>query len=129
MTSTTASAPHNHFNCSRGCSPAPLTLADRQVITGRSIAVADPAGGWFCGDCLADLPAGSLGRLSHVCGQPADAKVGDTARYHGSLAEYGGSVWEVTHIDRRGLVLFDVDRALWNVSPASVTVIKSGASR
>jgi len=120
MTST----PHNHFNCSRGCSPAPLTLADREVITGRPIAAADPDGGWFCGDCLADLAASQYEALFHVCGELDGVRVGDTVQYHGSLGGYQGTVWEVTHIDHRGLVLFDVDRALWNVSAASVTILR-----
>lgn len=123
MSTETHRKPHNHFNCSRGCSPAPLTLADREVITGRSVAVADPDGGWFCGDCLADLPASQYEALFHVCGELDGVRVGGTARYHGSLAGYEGTVWEVTHIDHRGLVLFGVDRALWNVSAASVTVL------
>jgi hypothetical protein len=51
------------------------------------------------------------------------ASVGDVVRYCGSLTEYTGTVWEVTCKDARGLILFDVDRALWNVQQESVVVV------
>lgn len=126
MTSS-AVAGYNHFNCSRGCSQAPLTLLDREIITGRGDirCYDETSGAWFCGDCLADLPED---QGSHVCGEPEPVQLGNIVRYHGSLSEYCGLVWEVTHIDERGLVLFDVDRALWNVSPASVTVLRKTAA-
>lgn len=63
--------PHNHFNCSRGCSTAPLTLADRELVTGRSLIQLDEETGIeFCADCLADLPADGYEALFHVCGEP-----------------------------------------------------------
>lgn len=74
MTAATGSL-HNHFNCRRGCDPAaPLTLIDREVITGRQIAERDGDGSWYCADCLAALPADPNGELEfaamrHVCGE------------------------------------------------------------
>lgn len=145
--------PHNHW-CCRDCDGSkPLTLADRELITGRSIvAFDDETGTPFCGDCLADLPAG-FDALFHVCGEepaevapvvepavvaipapvatpakPRKPRVGDAVYYSGTLTEYHG-VWEVTLSDSRGLVLFDLDRALWNVAPDSVTVVGRKASR
>lgn len=115
-----ATSPYNHLGCPGCDGTRPLTLADREMITGRAILTHDDTGSSYCGDCLADLPDGPEA-LAHVCGE-ATPTVGDVVRYHGSLTDYHG-VWEVTHIDGRGLVLFDVDRALWNVSPGSVTVI------
>lgn len=62
---------HNHWSCKGQCSDRPLTLADREVITGRSDlrCYDEDTSTWFCGDCLADLPA-SVEALSHVCGDP-----------------------------------------------------------
>lgn len=149
---TMTTGPHNHW-CCRGCDGSkPLTLADRELITGRSIAACDgETGRRFCGDCLADLPADGYEALFHVCGEelpvPAPAavapdtepqpepavkavpaKAGDVVRYHGSKTEYHG-VWEVTRSGRRGLALFDVNRALWDVPQSSVTVVQTAAVR
>ena len=62
-------SPYNHWRCG-GCDGSkPLTLADRELITGRSITQHDPqTGARFCVDCLADLPDG-IDALAHVCGE------------------------------------------------------------
>jgi hypothetical protein len=122
-------APYNHWGC-EGCDGSrALTLADRELITGRSLTELDEDTGLlFCVDCLADLPPG-FEALSHVCEPPAVVQVSDVVRYHGSLTEHYGTVWEVTLIDERGLILFDVDRALWNVHTGSVTVLRKGGQR
>ena len=59
--------------CDRTCSGLPLTLADRELITGRSIRSVDEDGKWFCADCLADLPFAPLRQSAHVCGVPEPA--------------------------------------------------------
>jgi hypothetical protein len=139
---------HRHHGCNGS---VPLNLAERELITGRSLTqIDDQTGIEFCVDCLADLPVSGYEALFHVCGeepapepaaqaeeppQPAPAvkvpraKVGDVVRYHGGLAGYYGSVWEVTVSGRGGLRLFDVDRALFNISPGDVTVVQTRAQR
>lgn len=65
-----ARGPHNHFNCRKGCNPQPLTLIDREQITGRNLTQYDEtARRPFCVDCLADLPASAYHAGFHVCGQ------------------------------------------------------------
>lgn len=151
-TTKLAPGPHNHWRCRGRCNGKPLTLADRELITGRSIvAYDDETGHAFCGDCLADLPAGGYEALFHVCGEetpaaaPAGeatapepqpepdlkavfAKVGDVVLYHGDQAGHHG-IWEVTCSTRRGLRLFDVDEALWDVPQSDVTVVQTAAVR
>lgn len=121
MTRVTPSGLHNHWRCQGPCA-GPLTLGDRELITGRSHRDRDEDNGTvFCADCLADLPNG-LGQLAHVCAVPP--RVGDVVRYHGSLEDYHGSVWEVSHIDGYGrLNLFDIDRVMRHVHAGSVTVV------
>lgn len=63
-------SPYNHFNChgrGRCNSSLPLTLADKELITGRIATRGEnPDGTEFCGDCLEDLPVG-FAALFHVC--------------------------------------------------------------
>ena len=139
----TLTGPHNHWVCRGNCASKPLTLADRELITGRSIVVHDSDGGQFCGDCLADLPVSGYEALFHICGQapepaagpepdpepaPAEVRVrarrprkGDVVFYHGDVAEYRG-VYEVVSARGGRLMLLDIDRALYNVQPSSVTI-------
>lgn len=160
MAATLAPAPivyrHRHVGGSAGCpgckAGLPLNLAERELITGRSLTqIDDETGVEFCVDCLADLPRSEYEALFHVCGEePAPApepavqaepepqpepairtpraKVGDVVRYHGDLAEYHG-IWEVTVSHRGRLRLFDVDRALANVPPGDVTVVQTKAQQ
>lgn len=149
MTTTTTltqaqrdNGPHNHWACRGNCAGRPLTLADRELITGRSdIGCYDEENcTWFCGDCLADLPAG-YEALFHICGQepevpepapmeaapageacaPRSPRKGDVAFYHGSLTEYRG-VYEVASARGGRLRLVDMERCLTGVAPEHVTV-------
>ena len=123
MTLATPSGLHNHWRCEGNCVVnGPLTLGDHELISGRSHRDRDGVTGIvFCADCLADLPNG-LAQISHVCA--VSPQIGDVVRYHGSLEDYHGSVWEVTCISAHGrLTLFDVDRAMRNVHATSVTVV------
>ena len=123
----TIGSPLNHVGHD-GCDGSrPLTLADRERMHGRSLRQHYQNRDWhevFCARCLADLPHG-LAALFHVCDdEMPQAGVGDVVWYHGSDAECHG-VWEVTEVSTTGrLRLFDVDRALRNVRPGSVTVLQ-----
>jgi len=130
----TIGSPFNHAGHDNCNGALPLTLADRERIHGRLFRQHYQTPDWhevFCARCLADLPHG-FAALFHVCeDELLPVCVGDVVQYHGSLAEYQGSVWEVTQVDARGrLCLFDVDRAMSRVHPGSVTVLqkKSRAS-
>lgn len=65
-------SPYNHWRCGGTCT-APLTLADRELIGGRSM-TQDDGGGPYCTGCLADLPPG-YEALFHVCAPPEPAPV------------------------------------------------------
>lgn len=142
---------HRHAGCNVS---VPLNLAERELITGRSLTQLDEETGLeFCVDCLADLPRDGYEALFHVCGEePAPApepladmqaeeppqpepavtvpraKPGDVVRYHGHLTEYHG-IWEVTIRDRNRLRLYQPGEALQNVSPEDVTVVQTLAQR
>lgn len=123
MTATGTRSPYNHLGC-QGCNGTlPLTLADRELIHGRALRQSDDDGRTFyCADCLADLPPDEAGAMAHVCGQH-DAEPGDLVHYHGSITEYHGR-YEVTRAGDRRIDLFDVDRAVRNVRPGSVTILR-----
>ena len=149
---------HRHIGGSAGCpgcaAGLPLNLAERELITGRSLTQADPdTGAEFCVDCLADLPRDGYEANFHVCGeespvQPGPApgmqaeeppqpeptltvprvKAGDVVRYHGHLTGFHG-IWDVTIRDRNRLRLYRPFEALQNVSPDDVTVVQTLAQR
>ncbi len=116
MTMATGS-PHNHFNCTRGCDPArPLTLIDREVITGRQIAEQDDDSNWYCADCLADLPRYANGNLDfaalwHVCGEEPTTSEPEPAVTHKTRTTqpvgYSEDDSGCRRFDKRGRVMFD----------------------
>lgn len=153
MTSTASRIVYRHRH--HGCDGSvPLNLAERELITGRSLTQFDEETGLeFCVDCLADLPRDGYEALFHVCGEePAPApepaaqaeepempqpgpavtvpraKAGDVVRYHGRLTVYHG-VWEVTVASRGRLRLYRPFEALEGVSPDDVTVVQTRGQR
>ena len=118
----TIGTPRNHRNCD-GCNGLqPLTLANREHIHDRPFRLyldGEP----HCDRCLEPLPHGPAA-LWHVCAdEQAQPRPGDTVWYRGQHRDMHG-VWEVTVTDGAGrLRLFDMDRALSHVSPASVVIL------
>lgn len=103
-------SPYNHFNCTRGCGHVPLTLADRELITGRSLTRLDEETGIsFCADCLADLPEDGYEALFHVCGEPAD--VPEAVEHKTRTTQPAGYLYADSYgtrrSDKRGRVMFD----------------------
>lgn len=115
-------SPYNHFNCSRGCSRAPLTLADRELITGRSHTQLDEETGIeFCADCGADLPADGYEALFHVCGEPsenaAEAGAPEAVEHKTRTTEPSGYQClpgsDIRMSDKRGRLRYD--RSSWAI--------------
>lgn len=111
----------------------PLTLADRERMHGRSFRHYDQTRDYcavWCERCLGDLPNG-FADLFHVCeDELPPVQVDDVVRYHGSLAGYRGTIWEVTHVDERGRIrLLDVNQTLSRVHRSSVTVLRRAGDR
>jgi hypothetical protein len=118
VTVAASGSPYNHFNCSRGCSNAPLTLADRELITGRSLAQLDEETGVsFCADCLADLPADGYEALFHVCGSPEPATIPEVVEHKTRTTQPSGYQClpgsDIRMSDKRGRLRHD--RSSWAI--------------
>jgi hypothetical protein len=105
-------SPYNHFDCGGGCSSAlPLTIADKELITGRTVRSQDDDGIWFCGDCGEDLPADRYLASFHVCGDNAPQKeVAPVVEHKTRTTPPTGYVQDedgVRRFHQRGRVMFD----------------------
>lgn len=127
----TAPPVHNHWDCLHGapCTGLPLTLADRELITGRTIADRDDDGTWCCTDCLQDLPSDPRARGAHVCGERPPRK-GDAVWYCGPVPDGCGRLFTVGATrkpgrfrDGRVYVHDDFEFAGW-VSAREVVVLR-----
>ncbi|HZR50158.1 MAG TPA: hypothetical protein VFB06_11620 [Streptosporangiaceae bacterium] len=111
-TATGTRSPYNHW-CCKGCDGSkPLTLADRELITGRSMTQLDEETGVeFCVDCLADLPADGYEALFHVCGEPEQASESGPPVVHKTrTTQPAGYVQDdagIRRFDKRGRVMYD----------------------
>lgn len=105
--------PYNHFRCSGNCSAVPLTLAGKELITGRiAIRDQDPDTGiWFCGNCLDGLPDDEYLAGFHVCGESIPRAEPEPTREHKTRttppAGYNQDADGVRRFDKRGRVMHD----------------------
>ncbi len=109
-------------------SPARLALAVKEHLRGASVRCQDaPGEPWYCGDCLADLPAGPAAQDAHECGAEAAAE-GDVAWYTGPLPDGYGRLYEVGRVLPGGrLWLHDMGNVL-NARPDQVVIVRRAAA-
>ena len=102
----------------------------------------EPGEPWYCGDCLADLPADAMLHGSHICGEAVTVErafggltfevigpeVGDTVWYLGAVPRGWGRLYEVTAAGRWGLRLWDMGNVL-DVWPSHVDIIRKRAAQ
>lgn len=119
-----------------------LTLAMKEQIRQFDVAFrGDPGQPWYCGDCLADLPADAMLHGSHVCGEAYSAErafgglgqevigpePGDVVWHLGDVPPGYGRVYEVAGVSAAGLLyLLDMGNVLRNVPAARVMVPGKG---
>lgn len=115
-----------------------LTLAMKEQIRQFDVAFrGEPGQPWYCGDCLADLPADTMLHGSHVCGEAYPVlrafgglgqeilgpEPGDVAWYSGPLPPGYGRVYQVADVSPAGLLyLLDCGNVLRGVPAALCTV-------
>ncbi len=105
----------------------PLTLAVKEHLRGTPVRCQDaPGQPWYCGDCLADLPASPEVQDTHQCG--TGPQPGDLAWYAGPLPDGYGRLYEVTHAQPGYVRLHDMGHVL-TVHPEYVTVVKPAQAR
>lgn len=120
-----------------------LTLAMKEQIRQQSVAYdGEPGEPWWCGDCLADLPADPMLHGSHICGDAVTVErafgglsfevigpqLGDLVWHPGTVPPGWGRLYEVSAVTPRGLRLWDMGNAL-DVQPSRVQVVRKATER